>query len=114
MTPTPTPVPICPETGPFNVLCFQVSGISGVIGAIITLIFVIAVAVALFYLLFGAAKWINSGGDKALVEGARGQIVGAAVGLVILFVTFLVINVLFGFFKIDIGAIVIPKLNKIL
>ncbi len=106
----PTPVPICPKTGPFNVLCFQAEGLSGIIGAIITFIFVLAVVIALFYLLWGAVKWINSGGDKALAEGARGQIIGAAVGLIITLLTFLIINLLLGFFKIDIGEINIPNL----
>lgn len=107
----PTPVPVCPQTGPFNVLCFQVLGLSGVIGALIAFIFAIAVVIALFYLLWGAAKWINSGGDKATIEGARGQVIGAIIGLIIIFLTFLLINLIFGFFKIDIGEIIIPRLS---
>lgn len=107
---TPTPVPICPETGPFSVLCFQASGISAVIGTIVSIFFAIGIIIALFYLLWGAAKWINSGGDKAAVDAARGQVIGAAIGLIILLLTFLVLNVLFGFFRIDLGSIVIPTL----
>ena len=108
---TPTPVPICPTTGPFNALCFQASGLSGVIGAIITLLFVIGVATALFYLLWGALRWVNSGGDKAEIEGARSHVITASVGLIVLFLVFLILNLLFGFFNIDLGAIVIPKLS---
>lgn len=107
---TPTPVPVCPQTGPFSVLCFQASDFSGVIGAIITLLLVIAVGVALFYLLWGAVKWINSGGDKAMLESARGQIIGGATGLIIILLTFLIINLLLNFFNINLGSINIPRL----
>ena|SRR3989337_3583649 len=108
----PTPVPICPQTGPFSVLCFQASGFSGVIGAIITLILVLGVAIALFYLLWGAVRWINSGGDKAEVEGARGHIIGAIIGLIVLLITLLLIAVILGFFGINITEIVIPRLSS--
>lgn len=107
---TPTPVPVCPLTGPFNVLCFQVSGFSGIIGAVAAIIFVLAIVIALFYLLWGAAKWINSGGDKAAIEGARGQIIGVAIGLIVIFLIFLLLNVLLKFFNIDLTSIVIPNL----
>lgn len=106
----PTSVPVCPETGPFSPLCLQASGFSGILGAIVSLIFVIAVVIALFYLLWGAVKWINSGGDKAALDGARGQVITAVVGLIILFFAFLIINVLLGFFNIDLASIVIPRL----
>lgn len=51
----------------------------------IQLLFVIAGLVAFVYLLLGGIKWITSGGDKAAVEGARGQIIQALIGLVVVF-----------------------------
>jgi len=87
----------CPAA-PFDVLCFNADSVPGILGAAITFIFVIAVIIALFYLLLGAVKWIFSGGDKAAVEGARGTITAAIVGLVIVFLVFLVFTILLRFF----------------
>ncbi len=100
----------CPAA-PFDVLCFNENSVPGIIGAAITFIFVIAVIIALFYLLLGAVKWIFSGGDKAAVEGARGTITAAIVGLVIVFLVFLVFTILLRFFGLGIGDITnIPKI----
>ena len=87
----------CPSA-PFDILCFNADSVPGIIGAAITFIFVIAVIISLFYLLLGAVKWIFSGGDKAAVEGARGTITAAIVGLVIVFLVFLVFTILLRFF----------------
>ena len=108
---TPPSVPVCPESGVYSVLCFQAAKFSNVLGAIITLILVLAVAIAIFILLWGAVKWINSGGDKEKVEAARNQIIGGATGLIIILLTFLIINVLLGFFNIDFRLINIPRLD---
>ena len=95
---------------PFAVLCFQEGSLPGIIGAAVTFIFIVAVVIALFYLLFGAVRWILSGGDKAAIDSARGTIVAAIVGLIILFLTFLLINVLLGFFNVSIGEINVPSI----
>ena len=94
----------CPQA-PFDVLCFDETSIPGILGAAITFIFVIAVIIALFYLLLGAVKWIFSGGDKAAVEGARGTITAAIVGLVIVFLVFLVFTIVLRFFGLGIADI---------
>jgi hypothetical protein len=96
---------------PFKKLCKSTTtDIPGIIGAAITFIFVIAVVIALFFLAWGAVRWILSGGDKAAVEAARGQIVASVVGLVILFFAFLVFNIVLFFFDVDIGNLNIPKI----
>lgn len=94
----------CPQP-PFDFLCFNEASVPGVIGAAITFIFVITIIIAVFYLLFGAVKWIFSGGDKSAVEGARSTIVAALVGLLIVFLVFLVFAVLLRFFGVAIGDI---------
>jgi len=68
----------------------------------ITLCFVVGVLAFFFMLLMGAIQWITSGGDKANLEGARGRITSALIGLVILFCTFAIIKLIEGFFKINI------------
>ena len=101
----------CPSA-PFDILCFNADSVPGIIGAAITFIFVIAVIISLFYLLLGAVKWIFSGGDKAPVEGARGTITAAIVGLVIVFLVFLVFTILLRFFELGLADITnIPTIN---
>lgn len=98
---------------PFVALCkMSTTSVPDLIGAALTFIFVIAVVVAIFFLLLGALKWIYSGGDKAAVEGARNTITAAVIGLVILFLVFLVFTVVLGFFGVKIEEIVLPSVIK--
>ena len=97
--------------GDFANLNFRAANVSKIIEALIALIFIVAVVIALFFLLWGAVKWIMSGGDKAAVESARGMIVAAVVGLVILFLAFLLLNVLLAFFGVDIKNIAITPIK---
>src|SRR3989304_8524989 len=90
---------VAPCTSNFTVLCnLGVGSVGGIINAVITLRFVVAVLVALAFLIFGGIKWITSGGDKAGVEAARNMIVAALVGLVIVFLAYFIINFVMNFF----------------
>ncbi len=94
----------CPSGGGvgFNALCaFDASKFGPFIGSVVTLLFIIAVLIALGFLIWGGIKWITSGGDKSGVESARNHIVAAIVGLVIVFLAFFVINIVAGFFIKD-------------
>jgi hypothetical protein len=64
--------------------------------------FVIGVLFFFFYMMIGAIQWISSGGDKAGVEGARGKITAAIIGIVILFALFALLKIIEDFFGIDI------------
>jgi len=102
---------------PFNTLCTITTdpetALPQFISKAISFIFVIAVVVAIFFLLLGALKWIYSGGDKAAVEGARNTITAAVIGLVILFLVFLIFTVVLKFFGIDIVDIELPSINAV-
>lgn len=94
----------CPSGGGvgFNALCaFDASKFGPFIGSVVTLLFIIAVLIALGFLIWGGIKWITSGGDKSGVESARNHIVAAIVGLIIVFLAFFVINIVAGFFIKD-------------
>ncbi|OGH14511.1 MAG: hypothetical protein A2687_05615 [Candidatus Levybacteria bacterium RIFCSPHIGHO2_01_FULL_38_26] len=106
----PTPVPICPQDPMFSGLCFQAPDFPGILGAFISFLLVLGIIIAFFYLLWGGLKWITSGGDKAMVEGARSQIIGAIIGLTLMLLIFLIINVVLQFFKINLGSLIIPQL----
>jgi len=72
------------------------------IPALITLSLIIAVVIFLFVLIWGAISWITSGGDKAAMEMARGRVISAIVGIVILFSTWAILQLIEGFFNINI------------
>ena len=98
---------------PFIAICkLSTTDAPRLIAAAITFIFVIAVVIAIFFLLFGALKWIYSGGDKAAVEGARNTITAAVIGLVVLFLVFVIFTVVLRFFGIAITDIVLPSAIK--
>jgi len=82
----------------FSVLC----GLTGnnAISSLLTLILIIAVIVALFYLIWGGIKWITSGGDKGNVETARNHIVAAIIGLIVVFLSWFILNFILEFFNL--------------
>jgi ABC-type Fe3+ transport system permease subunit len=67
----------------------------------IQLAFLVAVLMALFYLIQGGIQWTTSGGDKQRIEQARLKLTYAIIGLIIVFVSFFIVNILTGFFNID-------------
>ena len=114
---TPTfAVTLCPNsttTSNFNTLCgLNLSG--NAFGSVITIIFIIATILALVYLIWGGIKYVLSGGDKTKVEGARGAIVAAIVGLVIVFLSYFILNVVVGFFipGFSLSDIIIPPIKQ--
>lgn len=87
----------CPS-GQFNSLCLDSSKLGPTIGALISFVFVIAGLIALVFLIWGGIKWLTSGGDEKAVEGARSHIIAAIIGLVIIFLSYLIVNVVLNFF----------------
>ncbi len=107
------PNSICPQDSVFFKLCTQVGGLSlgNIVGKVISLLLVVAVVVALIFLVWGGIKWIMSGGDKAGVEGARNQIIAAVVGLIVAFAAYIILNFVLGLFGLGAAnAIVLPTL----
>lgn len=85
---------ICPN-GQFSNLCnLQLSNSSNVVGRIVTILLILAVILALFFLIWGAIRWITSGGDKAKLDGARQAIVASVVGLILAFLAYFILNVI--------------------
>lgn len=69
---------------------------------LIGLAFVIGIIVFFFILLMGAIQWMSSGSDKASLESARGKILNALIGIVILLSVFAFLKVIEDFFGINI------------
>lgn len=73
---------------------------SSILTALINLLFIIAIVLALIFLILGGIRWIMSGGDPKAVEGARKQITYAVIGLIVVFLAFLIVNFIGNFFNI--------------
>ena len=64
-----------------------------------------------FVMVVGAIQWITSGGDKNAIEGARGKLLNAITGIIILFAVFAIVKVIENFFGIHILSLDIGPLQ---
>ncbi len=98
--------------GQFSALCaLDSSKVGSIIQSAVTIILIIAVVIALFFLIWGGVRWITSGGDKGKVEGARNTIVAAIIGLIIAFLAYFILQVVLGFFGLSLTTLELPKLT---
>ncbi len=67
----------------------------------ISYLYIGAIVLALFFLIWGGISWITSEGDKQKLAQARQKIVFAIIGLVIAFLAFLIINIISNFFGVN-------------
>lgn len=98
----------CPQGGPFAHLCGL--NIGTVIGTAITYIFVVAAILALAYLIYGGIRWIISGGDKGGVQGAKDTIIAALIGLVVIFLSYVILSLVLNFFGISTFNFSLPNI----
>ena len=68
-------------------------GLGGIMTWILNVVFLIAAILALVYLIWGAISWITSGGDKGKTAEARGRIIAAVVGLILLAATWTILQI---------------------
>lgn len=68
--------------------------VGAIISFIVAFIIVVAFLAALLYIVIGAFQWITSGGDKTKVENARNHIIAAIIGLIVIALSFLIINII--------------------
>lgn len=87
--------------------------VSRLISVAITVGFTIGAIVFIFQLLTGGLAWMNSGGDKAAVEGAQKKITSAAIGLLVLFSLFVILSIVDSIFGINVMLLEIPTLNQV-
>ena len=74
---------------------------SEIIQLLLTLVFITAIVVALFMLIYSGLQYIQSGGDKQKIEAARHRIVFTIIGLVVVFLSFMIVNMVGYFFGIN-------------
>jgi TRAP-type C4-dicarboxylate transport system permease small subunit len=75
--------------------------VAKVVGNVLTLLLVVTVVLTLFFLIWGGVQWIQSGGDKQKLAGARARLTYAIIGLVIALLSFFVVNVIGFVFKVN-------------
>jgi O-antigen ligase len=65
---------------------------SKVVHNTITIMLIVTVVLSLIFLVIGGMQWIQSGGDKQKVAGARSRITYAIIGLIVALVAFFIIS----------------------
>lgn len=113
LTPTAHAAIVECGSGPFAKIC-NLSGdkFSSVFGQILTFAFIISIIIALAFLIWGGIKWVTSGGEKGGVEEARNHVIAAVVGLIIVFLSYFILNLVVYFFTgQSINNITIPQLT---
>lgn len=95
----------------FSVLCN--ASPAHALASIITAVFVIALVLALAYLIYGGIRWVLSQGDKTKVDAARQHIIAALVGLIIVFLSYFLLNIIAQmFFQTNLASLtIIPNIN---
>jgi hypothetical protein len=81
------------------------------IQSVVIFLIVLAVIIALMYLLYGGIKWITSRGEKTEVEAARNHIMAAIVGLIVVFVAIFIVSLVMSIFGLNLTTLMIPTIN---
>lgn len=79
-------------TPPPNFVTPPEDGLSGIIRWIIILLVASGIIAALVFLIWGAIKWIASGGDKEKLESARRTIIYAIIGLIVVLFSVIIVQ----------------------
>jgi hypothetical protein len=99
--PTNTPIPIVGAGG------MPTGGIEGgilnkILGTGFSVLVIIGIILCLYVLVLSGWQWIFSSGDKQSIGKVRQRISYALVGLVVIFISFVLINLLTNFFGITV------------
>lgn len=110
------PVSIDPCTGAggtADIICkLGGNNIANTIRNIIVFFVMLAVIIALVYLLYGGIKWITSGGEKEKVAEARNHIIAALIGLIVVILAVFLLSVILAAFGISFTALQIPIIGS--
>lgn len=94
-----------PINVPQNVPTESSQSLSSVLQLGFEILYLGAVLLTLFYLVWGGFDWISSEGNKQKLDQARQKVIFAVIGLTIVFLSFFIINVVQQFFHVSILAI---------
>jgi hypothetical protein len=91
-------IQMCPTEGLAASLCNSKLGFGPILGVVINTFFLLAIIAALIYLIYGGIRWIISQGDKSKVESARNHIIAAIIGLILVFLSYLILSLVLQIF----------------
>lgn len=77
----------------------------------INALFILAAVLALFYLIYGGMDWMMSRGEKQKIDNAKRKITFAIIGLVIVFMSYLIVQFVGGMLGVNniLGSIIPGK-----
>ncbi|MCX6811223.1 MAG: pilin [Candidatus Berkelbacteria bacterium] len=79
-----------------NPFDFQNLDLQTVIARLINVAFIAAGLVAVIYLIIGGFRYVTSSGNAEAIEGAKATILNAIIGLIVIFISFLLVNYILG------------------
>lgn len=111
-----TPINPCANASGISAALCNLGGTDGdniasTIRNIVVFFVVLAVIIALMYLLYGGVKWITSRGEKTEVEAARNHIMAAIVGLIVVFLAIFIVSIILAAFGLNFDSLTIPKIT---
>lgn len=103
--------PVLP--GPLGSGSYTNSGtvVGTLLSNIISVLFLIAFIIGLFFLITGGFYWITSGGDKGNLENARNRIIHAILGIIITAAVWAVTDTIGKFLGLDFTKLPIPTMG---
>lgn len=81
---------------------------NGIIPGMIQLLLLVSFILSFVFLLLGGISWINSGGSKEGIEGARKRITYAILGLVFTLLSFMIVYTLGKAFGVNFQTVPLP------
>ena len=78
-----------------------VGALESIISKGITILFIVAIILTLYFLIWGGIQWITSAGDKTKIEAARKRLIYAVIGLVVVLLAFMIVNIVGALFGVD-------------
>lgn len=78
------------------------AGLAGIIQWVIIVLVAVGIVAALIFLIWGAIKWITSGGDKEKIAGARNTILFSIIGLIVVLLSVVIIQFVGGILGVTI------------
>lgn len=68
--------------------------ISTLLSTAVTILFIVAIVLTLFFLIYAGIDMITAGGEKQKVVNARNKLTFAVVGLIIVFLSYFIVNLI--------------------
>lgn len=82
---------ISPKVGGYNTtgdIKTQASTVELVLTNVLTVLTIVGGIMFVIYFLMGALQWVSGGGDKGKIEKAKGMLTNAAIGLIVILLSY--------------------------